>query len=624
MQTVGKYVLGELLGQGGMGAVYHSRHPQLDRAVAIKMIVGGGDQQAQQRFLREAQLVANLAHPNIVRIFDVDTHNGQPYIVMDFVEGGSLASRVAGGPLPLAQALPILIPLAEALAYAHSQGIIHRDLKPANVLLRSDGRPVLADFGIARLAEAEGAAQLTATGAVLGTVAYMAPEQLRGQADARSDIYALGVLVFEALSGRRPFEGDTGQILLGHLQQQPAPLRSLAPQLPGSVELLVARMLAKDPAQRPQSAAEVAEALRAIQRSTSAVGDTVAARLAEPTLRATPAAPTPPPAMAPPQRAPGRGGLLLAAGGAAAALLACVLVAGALLVPRLGLGAIAPTPRPTDGSAGFLVPTIGASGTRVPTFPVPTFAAESDDTPEPQQIAAPTAELPFAQPPAELPPLPAGPFQRIDEPILRGEFAAGPAQASVGSLSYGAVGDGIWFMGLVRNDGDDPHERVEVRVSLLDAQGNELASESGFSKRAYLNPNEVSPFFVIFSSKAELLPKIARLSVETTSDEADFQLGYSYRGLAVPEEPAQEQQFGSLSLKGRVRNTGDAPAAFPQITAVFYDAEGRVVAIVDGIADGNGEKRVLEPGKEARFELQGVIFTGTPQRYWLFVEGSKP
>ncbi|MBC8074901.1 MAG: serine/threonine protein kinase, partial [Chloroflexales bacterium] len=259
MQTVGKYVLGALLGQGGMGAVYQSHHPQLDRAVAIKMIVGGGDQQAQQRFLREAQLVANLAHPNIVRIFDIDTHAGQPYIVMDFVEGGSLASRLSTGALPLAQALPILIPLADALAYAHGQGIIHRDLKPANVLLRHDGSPVLADFGIARTMQADSAAQLTATGAVLGTVAYMAPEQVRGQADARSDIYALGVLIYETLSGRRPFEGDTAQILLGHLQQQPAPLRSLAPRLPGSIELLVARMLAKDPAQRPQHVADVAE-----------------------------------------------------------------------------------------------------------------------------------------------------------------------------------------------------------------------------------------------------------------------------------------------------------------------------------------------------------------------------
>jgi hypothetical protein len=624
MQTVGKYVLGALLGQGGMGAVYRSLHPQLNRPVAIKMIVGGGDEQAQQRFLREAQLVANLAHPNIVRIFDVDTHGGQPYIVMDFVEGGSLASRLAAGPLPLAQALPILTTLADALGYAHGQGIVHRDLKPANVLLRSDGSPVLADFGIARLAEAGAAAQLTATGAVLGTVAYMAPEQLRGNADARSDIYALGVLIFEALSGRRPFEGDTGQILLGHLQEQPPPLRSIAPQLPGSVELLVARMLAKDPAQRPQSAAEVAEALRAIQRSTAATGVTVEARLAERTLVASvPAAPTPP-VMAPPERAPGRRGLALAIGGAALALLACALVAGTLLVSRLGMGTLTPTSRPTDGSSAFLVPTVNVPTVSVPTFAVPTFAVESGNTPEPQEVAAPTAALPFAQPPAELPPLPAGPFQRIDEPVLRGEFAAGPTHASVGSVSYGAVSDSVWFHGLVRNDEGDPREQVEVRISLLDAEGNELASESGFSKRAYLNPNEVSPFIVIFSDKADLLPKVARYSVETTSDEADFQLGYTYRDLAVPQEPAQEQQFGSLWLKGRVSNTGEAPAAFPHITAVFYDAEGRVVGIADGIADGNGEKRVLDAGKEARFEVQTSIFTGTPQRYWLFAEGSKP
>ena len=621
MQTVGKYTLGALLGQGGMGAVYRSRHPQLDRDVAIKMIVGGGDAQAQQRFMREAQLVANLAHPNIVRIFDVDRHDGQPYIVMDFVEGGSLASRLADGPLTLAQALPILIPLADALAYAHGQGIVHRDLKPANVLLRRDGGPVLADFGIARLAEATGAAQITATGAVLGTVAYMAPEQFRGQSDARSDIYALGVLIYEALSGRRPFEGDTAQVLMGHLQEQPAPLRSVAPQLPGTVELLVARMLAKDPAQRPQSAAEVAEALRVIQRDLTATGNTVSVARPEPTLLAAPPAP---PVMAPPQRTGGRRLWPIVAIVGALAVMACLLAAFVLtLGPRFAGGGLAPTPRPTDGSAGFVVPTLNVPTVNVPTFAVPTFATASDDTPEPQAVAAPTADLPFQQPPA-VPPLPAGPFQRIDEPILRAEFAAGPSQASVGSLSYAAVSDSIWFLGLVRNDGDGPREQVQVRVSLIDAGGKELASETGFAKRGYVNPGEVSPFLVIFGSKADLLPKVARLSVETTSDKADFQLGYSYRNMAVPDEPAQAQEYGSLSLKGRVRNTGDAPAAFPRLTAVFYDAQGRVVGIAEAVADGDGEKHIIAPGNDARFELQGVIFTGTPQRYWLLVEGSKP
>src|SRR6266545_4030944 len=189
-QTLGKYTLGELLGQGGMGAVYRSHHPQLNRPIAIKIMLASvaADPQAHQRFLREAQVVAVLSHPHIVNIFDVDVQDGQPYIVMDFAPGGSLAARLHGGPIAMDETLRLAIPLADALAYAHSQGLIHRDLKPANVLLRPDGSPVLADFGLARPAVADSAAQITATGAVMGTLAYMAPEQFSGRpADARAD-----------------------------------------------------------------------------------------------------------------------------------------------------------------------------------------------------------------------------------------------------------------------------------------------------------------------------------------------------------------------------------------------------------------------------------------------------
>ena len=227
-QTLGKYTLGELLGQGGMGAVYRSHHPLLNRPVAIKIMLANiaADPQAHQRFLREAQVVAVLSHPNIVNIFDVDVQDGQPYIVMDFAPGGSLAARLQAGPIGLDETLRLAIPLADALAYAHSQGLIHRDLKPANVLLRPDGSPVLADFGLARPAVADSAAQITATGAVMGTLAYMAPEQFSGRpADARADIYAFGVMLYEMLTGRVPFEGDSAQIMYGHLQQPPLPPR---------------------------------------------------------------------------------------------------------------------------------------------------------------------------------------------------------------------------------------------------------------------------------------------------------------------------------------------------------------------------------------------------------------
>ena len=181
VKTLGKYTLGPLLGQGGMGVVYRSVHPQLNRPIAIKVIRSNvTDPQAHQRFMREAQLVAGLVHAHIIRIFDIDVQDGQPYIVMDFVEGQSLEQRLRAGPLSPEVVLQIMVPLTRALGYAHSQGVIHRDLKPANVLLKPDGSAVLADFGIARPLDTHSSTQLTATGALIGTVAYIAPEQFLG------------------------------------------------------------------------------------------------------------------------------------------------------------------------------------------------------------------------------------------------------------------------------------------------------------------------------------------------------------------------------------------------------------------------------------------------------------
>src|SRR5436853_532545 len=209
-----------------MGVVYRSHHPLLNRPVAIKVMLANiaTDSQAHQRFLREAQVVAVLSHPNIINIFDVDVQDGQPYIVMDFAQGGSLAARLRAGPIALDETLRLAIPLAVA----------------------------------------DSAAQITATGAVMGTLAYMAPEQFSGRpADARADIYAFGVMLYEMLTGRVPFEGDSAQIMYGHLQQPPLPPRQLNPALPAALEQIILRLLEKDPDTRTQSAAELAAQLRA-------------------------------------------------------------------------------------------------------------------------------------------------------------------------------------------------------------------------------------------------------------------------------------------------------------------------------------------------------------------------
>src|SRR5262245_40277330 len=408
IQSLGKYQLGELLGQGGMGAVYRSFHPQLNRPVAVKVILGGAaDPQAHQRFLREAQVVAGLSHPNIINIFDVDVHDGQPYIVMDFVAGGSLAKRLVSGPMPVDEAINLLIPLAEALDYAHRQGLVHRDLKPGNVLLQPDGSPVLADFGLARATLPDTTARLTATGMLLGTLAYMAPEQFAASgADSRTDIYALGVLFFEMLTGRVPFDGDSAQVMYGHLQQPPPAPRALVPSLPEAIERLVLRMLAKDPGARPQSAAEVAATLRAVRAGTVATGPTIALTLP---VAVSPTSGMPPTAAIKPATVAARppSAFLLATG-----LTALLLVAGAIV---------------------FTLARLSMSGSDVvaaPTAPQLVVRATPAGDARPTPTARPTSGEKLAE--VDLAPVAEA---RLDKAAFQG-----PEPFSVGNLSVGMVG----------------------------------------------------------------------------------------------------------------------------------------------------------------------------------------
>jgi serine/threonine-protein kinase len=577
-QTLGKYQLGELLGQGGMGAVYRSFHPLLNRPVAVKVMLANvaADPQAHQRFLREAQIVAALSHPHIVNIFDVDIQNGQPYIVMDFAEGGSLAARLRAGPLGLDETLRLAIPLADALAYAHGQGLIHRDLKPANVLLRPDGSPVLADFGLARPAVADSAAQITATGAVLGTLAYMAPEQFSGRpADARADIYAFGVMLYEMLTGRPPFDGDSAQIMYGHLQQPPTPPRRLNPALPDAAELLILRMLEKEPGMRPQSAAEVAAALRALQSAAAATGPTIALSNALPRD-----------AMAQPS-----GGREIAAGSGAARRRLWPLIGGAVLLVALACGGLGLLmTRSTSGQAG-----------------------------RPTAAARPTRAAAIEQDPTELP---AAPLTREEEPLLTGATEAGPEPFSIGGLTYRQTDDSIWFFGEVRNDGDQARESIELRVNLLDADGKEIASKVGYASMSYLKPGEISPFSVLFT-KDDGAAAFARYTIEVRASKADFKPGYTYRDLSVQPGPqARQDQYGFLKISGRVRNDGEEAARFAQVFAVFYDEAGQVVGIASGYAETANDEP-LAAGADARFEIQGIIFSEKPARYRLFAEGSR-
>ncbi|MDF1504813.1 serine/threonine-protein kinase [Roseisolibacter sp. H3M3-2] len=261
------------LGRGGMGVVFLARDEPLDRLVALKVLPAALAAQpaTRERFLREARTAARLAHPNVVPVYRADAAGGTAYFTMAFVDGESLADRLRDrGPLPAADAVPILRDVAYALAYAHARGVVHRDVKPENILLeRATRRTLVTDFGIARPADGAGdaddtpAPRLTQDGHVLGTVHYMSPEQVQGEPlDGRSDLYALGVVAYQLLSGRLPFEGMAAPgVLVAHATRPAPPLRQAAPHVPAALAAVVDGCLAKSPDARPASGEALADAL---------------------------------------------------------------------------------------------------------------------------------------------------------------------------------------------------------------------------------------------------------------------------------------------------------------------------------------------------------------------------
>lgn len=360
-KTLSKVRIDNLVARGGMAEVYLGMHTTLNRPVAVKILHRHleGQSDLQVRFEREAQVLATLRHPNIVQVYDFDVIEGQPFIVMEYVPGVSLSPYLQavhdqGGRLTLRQVGQLLAMLVSALDYAHKQGIIHRDIKPANILLTSKTTPIrpgeplpqdveaiLTDFGLLRLAQS---ASQTSSGTVSGTPAYMSPEQARGdQVDYRSDLYSLGVTIYEMLAGKVPFEADTSMaILLKHIQEPPLPIDGL----PGSLQVVLDRLLAKNPAERYESAQELLFAfldasnltLADVSVSQSFPDGKVSANLE---ARAT-LPPTPPAGSAIPATQPRSISWLPTA----AVIFALLLAAISLLWPRQEAEAV-PTPAPT-------------------------------------------------------------------------------------------------------------------------------------------------------------------------------------------------------------------------------------------------------------------------------------
>ena len=280
---LGPYDILGAIGAGGMGEVYRARDPRLNRDVAIKILpdVGAGDPDRRERFAREARAVAALNHPNIVTIHSVEEADGRIFLTMEIVEGRSLADLLVKGALPLDSLLKVAIAVADAIAAAHQKGITHRDLKPANVMLGEGdqaGRVKVLDFGLAKLVAAPidvsglttvAADPITGEGRILGTVAYMSPEQAQGQPiDARSDLFSLGVMLFEMATGQRPFSGETSMSVISSiLKDTPKSVSDLNAALPRDLGRIVRRALTKDPERRYQTAKDLRNDLEELKAS---------------------------------------------------------------------------------------------------------------------------------------------------------------------------------------------------------------------------------------------------------------------------------------------------------------------------------------------------------------------
>ncbi len=297
---IGRYHIVSALGEGGMATVYKAQDLRLERFVALKVILANFQQTELflKRFDREAKSLAKLTHPNIVGVIDYGTHKGMPYLVMEYISGGTLKDRLHEA-MPWQAAVKFLTPVAHALAYAHSKNVIHRDIKPANILVTDTGEPMLTDFGIAKVIGTDSSVNLTGTGVGIGTPDYMAPEQGMGaEVDHRADIYSLGIVFYQLIAGRPPFRADTPlAVMVKHINEPLPHPREYVPNLPVEVELVLLKALAKDPAQRYQNMDEFAAALEGLTGlfATAEKQLPTAAPIPDPTPE-TPSVTPPPPA----------------------------------------------------------------------------------------------------------------------------------------------------------------------------------------------------------------------------------------------------------------------------------------------------------------------------------------
>jgi len=395
-KQLNRYQVVEPLGEGGMAAVYKAYHPETDRYVALKILPRhfASDPEFVGRFEQEARLIAQLQHPHILPVFDYGEAEGYTYIVMPFVETGTVADLLRGVPLPMAQIRRIVSQVGDALDYAHSRGIVHRDVKPSNILIDERGNCLLMDFGIAKMVE--GTSHFTQTGGVIGTPSYMSPEQGLGMMpDGRSDIYSLGVVLYQMVTGRLPFDAETPMaVAIKHIHDPLPPPRSVNPNMPEAIERVILKALTKEREDRYATAEEMIAALSATEKDVAATVKADATRRAEtviyPVKEPEPAQPEPPqisepslPAPVPPPNPKARPrwltfGFILGGVG----VLGLVAVAAVLGLLYFGTGLFGQPQEPEPTSTQVIQPTSAPEATAMSTL-----------TLEPQPTLEPTAEL---------------------------------------------------------------------------------------------------------------------------------------------------------------------------------------------------------------------------------------
>jgi serine/threonine protein kinase len=449
-ERVGDYEIVQVLGAGGMGQVYKVRNVFSDRFEAIKVLLPnlGGDTELVERFQREIKVQAALDHPNIARLNTAQLVGNQLIMVMEFVEGRSVESLLQQGPMALANVLNCMVQVLDALAYAHARGVVHRDIKPANIMLTSQGVAKLMDFGIARI---EADRRLTQTGHAVGSLFYMSPEQIKGVSpDHRSDIYSLGITMYEMVTGRRPFEGTSDfSIMAAHLEQKPVAPIEVIPGVPSEISEIILMAIAKDPVNRFQTAQAFQGALKSLnvnmapagpggtlQRSgpppfaaPSAVPPTVVSTAVPPTVVNTPMMMPPPPVphspmVPPPQFAPpgsyppppyaapmaapksGRRGLYMALGSLATLLViaAAVVEGPKLWHSRANITAPETGGQPSVPAGQPQVQPAAAGGPGAPAQPVQTEPVRQDPVQPPPQ-AQPIQPPPVQERPVQAKPV---------------------------------------------------------------------------------------------------------------------------------------------------------------------------------------------------------------------------